>query len=175
MRFCTFVSGAFLIPFFLFLFLAGIPLFYMEVCLGQFSGISSLFVWKLCPLFRGNQSKNLEIYVQRVTIYNWGPYGWILSTRELPFLALPILINLFLNCVCRYRVLHDSSLWNGLYLLQRCPVLDPLLPRIFLHEWTPMGVLRALVEHAHLHRPQEGQRWSTLQRVHPLRQRLRPR
>nr|KAG5712675.1 hypothetical protein BaRGS_029730 [Batillaria attramentaria] len=46
-------GGAFLIPFFFFLLLAGIPLFYMEVCLGQFSGTSSLFVWKLCPLFRG--------------------------------------------------------------------------------------------------------------------------
>ncbi|KAL8616370.1 hypothetical protein ACOMHN_032224 [Nucella lapillus] len=46
-------GGAFLIPFFFFLTLAGIPLFYMEVCLGQFSGTSSLFVWKLCPLFRG--------------------------------------------------------------------------------------------------------------------------
>ena len=42
-----------MIPFFFFLALAGIPLFYMEVCLGQFSGTSSLFVWKLCPLFRG--------------------------------------------------------------------------------------------------------------------------
>ncbi|XP_076448798.1 sodium-dependent proline transporter-like [Babylonia areolata] len=46
-------GGAFLIPFFFFLILAGIPLFYMEVCLGQFSGTSSLFVWKMCPLFRG--------------------------------------------------------------------------------------------------------------------------
>ncbi|KAK3789631.1 hypothetical protein RRG08_050073 [Elysia crispata] len=46
-------GGAFLIPFFFFLFLCGIPLFYLEVCLGQFSGISSMFVWKVCPLFKG--------------------------------------------------------------------------------------------------------------------------
>ncbi|BFZ19809.1 hypothetical protein BsWGS_22848 [Bradybaena similaris] len=46
-------GGAFLIPFFFFLLLCGIPLFYMEVCLGQFSGTSSLFVWKLCPLVKG--------------------------------------------------------------------------------------------------------------------------
>ncbi|RUS84202.1 hypothetical protein EGW08_008042, partial [Elysia chlorotica] len=46
-------GGAFLIPFFFFLFMCGIPLFYLEVCLGQFSGISSMFVWKVCPLFNG--------------------------------------------------------------------------------------------------------------------------
>ncbi|XP_041376368.1 sodium- and chloride-dependent glycine transporter 1-like isoform X2 [Gigantopelta aegis] len=46
-------GGAFLIPFFTFLLLCGIPLFYLEVCLGQFSGTSSMFVWKLCPLFKG--------------------------------------------------------------------------------------------------------------------------
>lgn len=46
-------GGAFLIPFFFFLFLCGIPLFYLELCLGQFSGISCLYVWKFCPLFKG--------------------------------------------------------------------------------------------------------------------------
>ncbi|XP_046360450.2 sodium- and chloride-dependent glycine transporter 1-like isoform X1 [Haliotis rufescens] len=46
-------GGAFLIPFFFFLLVTGIPLFYMEICLGQFSATSPLFVWKLCPLFKG--------------------------------------------------------------------------------------------------------------------------
>ncbi|XP_048765777.2 sodium- and chloride-dependent glycine transporter 1-like isoform X2 [Ostrea edulis] len=46
-------GGAFLIPFFFFLVFCGIPLYFLELCLGQFSGVSSIFVWKLCPLFKG--------------------------------------------------------------------------------------------------------------------------
>ncbi|PVD20756.1 hypothetical protein C0Q70_18917 [Pomacea canaliculata] len=83
-------GGAFLIPFFLFLFLAGIPLFYMEVCLGQFSGTSSLFVWKLCPLFRGIGYCMILVSGMACIYYN-GVLSWILYylvssfTSELPW------------------------------------------------------------------------------------------
>ena len=46
--------GAFLIPYFFFLFIGGIPLFYMELIIGQYSSLSAIAVWKLCPLFKGN-------------------------------------------------------------------------------------------------------------------------
>ncbi|KAL4239955.1 hypothetical protein ACF0H5_000752 [Mactra antiquata] len=46
-------GGAFLIPFFFFLLTCGGPLYYMEVCLGQFSGRSAATAFDLCPLFKG--------------------------------------------------------------------------------------------------------------------------
>ncbi|KAL4240258.1 hypothetical protein ACF0H5_001052 [Mactra antiquata] len=46
-------GGAFLIPFFFFLITCGAPLYYMEVCLGQFSGRSSSTAFDFCPLLRG--------------------------------------------------------------------------------------------------------------------------
>ncbi|XP_069114116.1 sodium- and chloride-dependent glycine transporter 1-like isoform X1 [Argopecten irradians] len=47
-------GGAFLIPFFFFLFLCGVPLYFMEICLGQYSGKSALVVWSsIAPLFKG--------------------------------------------------------------------------------------------------------------------------
>jgi hypothetical protein len=32
---------------------AGLPLFYMELCLGQFSHLGALTVWKISPAFKG--------------------------------------------------------------------------------------------------------------------------
>ncbi|XP_044743908.1 sodium- and chloride-dependent glycine transporter 1-like [Chrysoperla carnea] len=46
-------GGAFLIPYLLVLCLCGIPLFFMESILGQFSGQGVLGVFKICPLLKG--------------------------------------------------------------------------------------------------------------------------
>ncbi|XP_055540272.1 sodium- and chloride-dependent glycine transporter 1 isoform X2 [Wyeomyia smithii] len=46
-------GGAFLVPYLLMLFLCGIPLFFLEVCLGQFSGTGCVTVFKIVPLLKG--------------------------------------------------------------------------------------------------------------------------
>jgi len=46
-------GGAFLIPYFLMLSLGALPLFYLELVLGQFHKQGPISVWKICPLFKG--------------------------------------------------------------------------------------------------------------------------
>ncbi|CAH1777693.1 unnamed protein product [Owenia fusiformis] len=46
-------GGAFLIPYLLFVALCAMPLFFLEVAIGQFGSLSPIATWKLSPLFKG--------------------------------------------------------------------------------------------------------------------------
>ena len=46
-------GGAFLIPYFLMLLLVGIPVFFQELIVGQYSGKGPLHIWSMCPIFQG--------------------------------------------------------------------------------------------------------------------------
>jgi hypothetical protein len=52
--FIIYVVGAFLIPYIIMLIFGGLPLFYMELALGQFQRCGCLTVWKrICPALKG--------------------------------------------------------------------------------------------------------------------------
>ena len=55
-------GAAFLIPFFLMLFLVGIPIFFLEISVGQFSGLASIDAFsKMVPLFKGKSKIRILI------------------------------------------------------------------------------------------------------------------
>lgn len=62
------LTGAFLIPYVLMLSVAGIPLFYMELALGQYNKTGAITCWgRLCPLFKGKIVTNFFL-VEKVFI-----------------------------------------------------------------------------------------------------------
>lgn len=70
-------GGCAIIPFLLFLFVCGGPLYYMEVCLGQWSGSSPIAVWKLCPLFKGTGL--VMVVMSVIFIWYYGiAFAWVL-------------------------------------------------------------------------------------------------
>ncbi|XP_033647347.1 sodium- and chloride-dependent GABA transporter 1-like [Asterias rubens] len=46
-------GGAFLLPYTIALLVAGVPVFFFEVSIGQFLSLGGLSIWKICPLFKG--------------------------------------------------------------------------------------------------------------------------
>lgn len=52
---CGYFVGAFLFPYFVFLLFGGVPIFFLEQCVGQLTQSAPVHAWnKLCPLLRGN-------------------------------------------------------------------------------------------------------------------------
>ncbi|VEL16031.1 unnamed protein product [Protopolystoma xenopodis] len=47
------VKGAFLVSYFFFLFACGVPLFFMELGLGQYTGLSPIRAFNLAPISKG--------------------------------------------------------------------------------------------------------------------------
>ncbi|KAK2898232.1 hypothetical protein Q8A67_009650 [Cirrhinus molitorella] len=98
-------GGAFLIPYFIFLFGGGLPVFFLEVALGQFTSEGGITCWgKLCPIFTGIGYASVVIVsllnIYYIVILAWGLY-YLLQCfqQELPWAR------------CRHGWNTNKSLW----------------------------------------------------------------
>ncbi|OXB59791.1 hypothetical protein ASZ78_012103, partial [Callipepla squamata] len=84
-------GGAFLIPYLIFLFTCGIPLFLLETALGQYTSQGGVTAWrKICPIFEGigYSSQVIEIYlnIYYIIILSWALFYLFSSfTTVLPW------------------------------------------------------------------------------------------
>uniref|UniRef100_A0A8C6TEU6 Transporter n=1 Tax=Neogobius melanostomus TaxID=47308 RepID=A0A8C6TEU6_9GOBI len=76
-------GGVFLIPYLLIVFIGGIPIFFLEIALGQFMKAGSINVWNIAPLFKGLGYSSMVIVFFCNTYYimvlAWGFYYLIHS------------------------------------------------------------------------------------------------
>lgn len=72
--------GVFLIPYLVFLFACGIPLFLLETSLGQYTNQGSITCWrKICPLFQGK-----SIFLTGPTALYFFYFAVVFSRNEFP-------------------------------------------------------------------------------------------
>ena len=114
-------GGAFLIPYFMTLFLAGIPMFFMELAMGQMLTIGGLGVFRIAPIFKGIgyaaavMSCWMNIYY--IVILAWAIFYFFMSMRtgklftknENPF-PLP-LTTLLQNLSSEKGCVHNNYLF----------------------------------------------------------------
>uniref|UniRef100_A0A0P4W0H7 Transporter n=1 Tax=Scylla olivacea TaxID=85551 RepID=A0A0P4W0H7_SCYOL len=83
-------GGAFLIPYCVCALLGGMPMFFLEVGIGQFMSEGGISVWKMCPLFQGIGYAAIVVCnwlnVYYIVIIAWALYYFVLSFQaELPW------------------------------------------------------------------------------------------
>jgi SNF family Na+-dependent transporter len=83
-------GGAFLVPYTLTIFLGGIPMFFLEIALGQAMSVGGLGVWQICPIFKGvGIAANIMVFYLNtfyIVVLAWSLYYlWHSFAYELPW------------------------------------------------------------------------------------------
>lgn len=133
---CLFLApeGAFFVPYVIFFVCCGIPVFFLETAMGQFTSEGGITCWrKVCPLFEGERS--------------------LFTSRELTTVILlhqlidqPTTVS---TCVLlfRYRLRNAGDRSSSQRVLHRDSRLGHLLPLQLLYHGAALGRLWTLLEH----------------------------
>lgn len=99
-------AGAFLIPYILMAIFGGVPLFYMELALGQFHRTGAISIWKhICPIFKG-KALHCTSHQQMFTSRNPGNQGTRYTDRR-------ILILIFYLCHIQEQSDHYKCIFKA--------------------------------------------------------------
>ena len=109
----------------------GIPVFFIELAVGQYSGSGPATVWEAAPLFRGKQSKiQLQIQIQRKLMHSTPERDQCTVKPALVIMHLGLATTSLQRPVQIYpqqRIFSSSVLYTAATCLQRP------------HSFTPKG------------------------------------
>lgn len=116
---CHIAAGAFLVPYLIMYLLGGLPLFYLELALGQYQRVGCISVWKrICPLLKGESSSVyadslflLQSAVSQLVTSHWPVYtNCPMGSGSVSSTVYPIT---YLSSISNpHRSLYDATLWN---------------------------------------------------------------
>ncbi|XP_077058739.1 sodium- and chloride-dependent GABA transporter 3 isoform X2 [Siphateles boraxobius] len=118
-------GGAFFVPYVIFFVCCGIPVFFLETALGQFTSEGGITCWrKVCPLFEGigyaTQVIEAHLNVYYVVILSWAIfYLFNCFTSELPWASCGHYWNTE-NCVDY----NNESIANFTNIYSTSPVIE---------------------------------------------------
>uniref|UniRef100_A0A3Q3GS31 Transporter n=1 Tax=Labrus bergylta TaxID=56723 RepID=A0A3Q3GS31_9LABR len=118
-------GGVFLIPYMIVVFVGGIPIFFLEIALGQFMKAGSINVWNIAPLFKGLGYASMVIVFFCNTYYimvlAWGFYYLIKSfNATLPWSTCdnewntPSCLEIFRHQDCNNASLANTTISGNL-------------------------------------------------------------
>ncbi|TWW56760.1 Sodium- and chloride-dependent creatine transporter 1 [Takifugu flavidus] len=123
-------GGVFLIPYLLFVFIGGIPVFFLEIALGQFMKQGGVSAWNIAPLFKGLGLASMVIVffcnTYYIMILVWGLYFLFHSfTTPLPWATCGHSWNTP-NCTEDFRrACHNRSAAQPLSAVTPSSLLSP--------------------------------------------------
>ncbi|XP_041129746.1 sodium- and chloride-dependent creatine transporter 1-like [Polyodon spathula] len=122
-------GGVFLIPYIIIGLLGGIPIFFLEIALGQFMKAGSINVWNIAPLFKGLGYSSMVIVFFCNTYYimvlAWGVYYFVKSfSATLPWATCKNPWN-SVDCIefFRHDECHNGTIGNATFGNMTCEEL----------------------------------------------------
>ena len=80
-------GGAFLIPYFLLIITGAVPMYFLEIIMGQYARGGTIKIWDLCPVFRGVgigiTIMNMMVNVYYIVIMTWAMHFLFMSLTPL--------------------------------------------------------------------------------------------
>ncbi|KAI3357037.1 hypothetical protein L3Q82_003672 [Scortum barcoo] len=131
-------GGVFLIPYLLIVFVGGIPIFFLEIALGQFMKAGSINVWNIAPLFKGLGYASMVIVFFCNTYYimvlAWGFYYLIKSfNATLPWSTCdnewntPSCLEIFRHQDCSNGSLANATISGNMTCAELADARSPVI------------------------------------------------